>query len=396
MRDRLPAHSELLIPLLRAINTNGGVAKPGELYDQLAAEFGLTDELRNSTVVNGDRKCNAFERRVRWTRQTAVCKGLLAKETRGVWQLTDHGNVALRNARRGTILTVFETDNGIALWANGEDAIGIIERESIDLIFTSPPYALTRSKNYGNLPPREWVDWMLRLCEGWRELLTPTGSMMINVGPVWNPGMPTQNTYIERLLIALEDSLGLHLLQRLYWSNPTKLPQPREWVAVRRVRVKPSIEPILWMSPNPNAKANNRNVLVPYSESMKRDMKKARGIERRPSGFDVDGRSFARDNGGAIPPDVLRISNGSSNDRYHREARAKGLPMHPATFPPAMAEFGIKLATDPGDTVLDPFFGSGTVGEVCERLNRRWIGIERSLTFLEGARLRFPAARLVA
>ncbi len=381
----------MLLPLLRVIHQHGGAVRPGEIYDRLAAEIELPDDIRNAHVRYGERTCNAFERRVRWVRQTAVCKGLLAKERRGIWEITQSGNAALHNARRGTLLTVFETDLGFVLWANAEDAIGIIERESVDLIVTSPPYPLLRKKVYGNLPAREWIDWMLRLCEGWRELLSARGSLMLNLGPTWNPNAPTQNTYIERLLIALEDELGFHLCQRLYWQNTTKLPQPREWVAVRRVRVTPSVEPVLWLSPSPNPKANNRNVLRPYSARTRAQAH--RGTERRPSGFDVNHASFARDNGGSIATDLVRLSNSAANDTYHRALRAAGEPAHPATFPAGLVEFAVRLCTDELDLVSDFFFGSGQVGAVCEQLNRRWIGVERSLRYINGAQHRFTNTR---
>jgi site-specific DNA-methyltransferase (cytosine-N4-specific) len=385
-----------MLPLLAAIAARGGQAAPRDLYGELADEFGLADDVRAEMAVDArGRRFKTFERRVRWTRQTAVEKGLVSKEARGRWELTDQANHVLQNARRGTIVTVFETEHGVALWANVEDAIGIIEPSSIDLIFTSPPYPLLEKKKaYGNLPAREWVDWMVQLCDGWRELLTPTGSIMLNVGPTWNRGVPTQSTYIERLVVALEDELGLHLCQRLYWQNPTKLPQPREWVAIQRVRVKPQVEPILWLSPNPRAAANNRNVLVPYSPRTRRDAG-ASAIERRPSGIDVNRRSFAKDNGGAIPGDVLRVSNAVSNSTYHRALRATNGIIHPAMFPHEIVEFAVKLTTEPKQRVADMFFGSGVVGEVCERLDREWVGVERSLTYLEGAMVRFPGARSI-
>lgn len=135
---------------------------------------------------------------------------------------------------------------------------------------------------------------MLRLCEGWRELLKPTGSIMLNLGVCWTPGMPAQSLYMERLLIRLEDDLGIHLLQRLDWHSPTKLPTPLQWVGIRRVRVKPSVEPLLWLSPDPqNAKADNRNVLRAYSESGLRSIQAAK--ERsgtRPSGITFGANSF--------------------------------------------------------------------------------------------------------
>jgi site-specific DNA-methyltransferase (cytosine-N4-specific) len=230
--------------LLNEMHAAGGAARPSELYDRIAERIGLDDATRNRTVkTTGDREFRIFDRSVRWTRQTAVAKGLIEGRERGRWELTDRANAKLQNIVAGAIVTVFETASGIAIWATCESAVGLIERNSVSLILTSPPYPLIKEKNYGNRGASEWVEWMLRLCAGWREVLTEDGSLMLNLGTCWVPGVPAQSIYMERLLVRLEDALGLHLCQRLDWHSPTKLPAPMEWVSVRRIRVKPSVEP---------------------------------------------------------------------------------------------------------------------------------------------------------
>lgn len=199
---RLPPQTQLLLPLLREIHDAGGCARPGELYDRIAARIGLDDETRNATVDAGraGRIC-AYERHVRWTRQTAVAKGLIRNEQRGRWELTDKAGAKLGNIVHGAIVTIFETEKGFYLWARAEEAVGLLEPGSVELVLTSPPYPLLRPKEYQlreNRDGNAWIEWLLRLAEGWRELLTPTGSMMINIGPVWEPGEPRQSTYIER------------------------------------------------------------------------------------------------------------------------------------------------------------------------------------------------------
>lgn len=385
----MPTQNQLMLPLLAAIDEAGGSARPGALYDKLAQTLGVADVDRSQTATLNGREVNLWERRVRWARQTAVVKGLVSRETRGLWQLTDHANVALRNARRGTILTVFETSRGVMLWASAEDAIGVVERGSVDLLFTSPPYPLNRPRPYDNLAARPWLDWMLRLCEGWREVLSPTGSLMLNLGTVWNPNEPTTNDYIERLTIALQDQLGLHYCQRLEWWNPSKLPQPLAWVGLNRVRVTPATEAILWMATSPNPKANNRNVLWPYGASMQRVLAKGQPTGRRPSGHTMRDTSFAIDNGGSIPHNVIALPNAASNDVYHRRCRESGEVAHPATFPQALAEFCINLTTEKGDLVADFLAGSGTTARAAESLDRYWICSERSLTYAKSARFRF-------
>ena len=351
---QLPPQSQLLLPLLHELRDAGGYARPGELYDKIAARIGLDDDTRNATVDAGRAgRVNAFERHVRWTRQTCVAKGLIANAQRGRWELTDRANAKLQNIIRGTIVTIFETDNGFFLWANAEDAVGLIEPGSVGMLLSSPPYPLLRPKEYQlreNRDARAWIDWMMRLAEGWRELLTPTGSMMINIGPVWEPGEPRQSTYIERFLIALEDQLGLGLCQRLSWENKAKLPAPLEWVGIRRIRVKDTIEPILWVAPNPSAVlSNTRRVLKPYSKSALRAIANPQdGTRKRPSGFTFGPSSF-KDNGGAIPSANILTSNAASASRYRRAERARGRVPHPAMMPDDVAEYCIKLASAEGD-----------------------------------------------
>lgn len=382
-----PSSGQLFLPLLEELNATGAT-RPVNIYDRLATRLSLSEESRSATIQSAGQNFNIFERNVRWARQVAVARGLIDAARRGIWDLTEAGKANLRNIVRGVMLTVYETDSGFILWADATDALSIIEKNLVQLIFTSPPYPLLREKTYGNMDERRWLDWMLRLCEGWRELLTPSGSMMINLGPTWTAGKPTQSLYVERLLIALEEQLGIHLLQRLDWWNPGKLPCPAEYVTVKRIRVTPAVEPVLWLSPNPDANASNRNVLREYSDSMKRAMAQgSQGTMVRPSGHTV-APTMLTDNGGSIAHSLLQIANTDSNSAFLRTLRETGRTPHPARFPEALAEFGIKLASEEGDVVYDPMSGSGTTFVVAHRLNRRGIASEKSLEYIEQSRIR--------
>jgi site-specific DNA-methyltransferase (cytosine-N4-specific) len=388
---KLPSQTELLLPLLDTVKSHGGTVRPGEIYDELAAKLGIDDETRNATVRLNGRNVNEWERRVRWVRQTAVVKEYMSGNTRGIWDLTDAGYYALRNARRGTIVTVYQSESGVVVWANVEDAIGIVERGSVQTIISSPPYPLLKPKAYGNLESRAWLDWMLSLCEGFRELLTEDGSLFLNLGTVFQSGRPTVDLYIERFTIEMADKLGYHLAQRFEWYNPCKLPQPMEWVSIKRVRVKPSTETVLWMSPSPNPKADNRKVLVPYSKSMQRVLASGQKKEKRPSGAWIS-EAFGNNNGGAIPSNLIIAANASSNDAYHRACRESGLTAHPATFPKALPKFCLELTTDKGDRCADFFGGSLTTAQVAEELGLNYFVSDRSLTYLEAGVARLRAA----
>ncbi len=183
---------------------------------------------------------------------------------------------------------------------------------------------------------------------------------------------------------------GLHLCQEHYWWNPAKLPTPAEWVNVRRVRVKDAVNCIWWLSPTPWPKANNRRVLAPYSDSMRDLLANGYEAKLRPSGHDIS-EKFNRNNGGSVPPNLLALANTESNGRYQDYCREKNLPIHPARYPATIPEYFIRLLTDPGDVVLDPFAGSCVTGESAEYALRRWICCETSRPYLEGALARFEA-----
>lgn len=383
----LPSQTQLMLPLLESLSEHGGAARPRDLYAELADKLNLPAETRESTITIGDQQVNEFQRRVRWTRQTAVLKGLIAKGERSLWSLTETANAKLGNMVRGTILTFAISDDGAFLWANAEDALTVVEPGSVDLVLSSPPYPLLNPRNYGNPRPEAWVDWMLSFCDGFSRVLSEKGSIMLNVGRTWRRGEPTQELHIERLLIALEDQLGIHLLQMLQWSSPTKLPTPAPWVARTRLRVTPSVEPILWLSKNPFAHGNNRNLLRPYSSTGLESIRKPR-ISKRPCGIQFGKNSFV-DRGGSIPPSLITaVPNGAEEMRYRKAMCALGQEPHPAVLPAAVARFGILLATEPGDLVYDPFAGSGTVPVEAIKLGRRAIASERSRLFLDGAMVR--------
>lgn len=386
----MPSQGQLMLPLLQAIKEQGGRAAPKDLYEQVAEKLDVPDDVRelSRTFANG-RTSSLFERQVRWARQTAIMRGYIAAPERGIWELTAGGSNALRNVARGVIITVFETENGVAVAANVEDAAGLLEPGSVDLLFTSPPFPLLTGKEYGTSRTADWLDWMLGLCADWNDLLTPTGSLVMELNDVHYRGMPVQSQYIERLMIRLEDELGMYRPGRLLWEN-TARKGPLVWCGVRRVRLNPTAAPLLWMSKTPHCKADNRRVLRPYDSRTRERYIGQRGKDvERPSGLKFGAESWSKDNGGAVAGNVIRCGNASGNDAYIRACKARGLKPHPARMPPKVAEFCIKFLTEEGDLVMDPFFGSGTTGAICEKLGRRWVGFERSLDYLNTATLRF-------
>lgn len=263
-----------------------------------------------------------------------------------------------------------------------------IANDSIDLIITSPPFALLRQKDYGNVAENEYVDWFENFGGEFFRILKPTGSLCIDIGGSWIPSQPTRSLYHFELLIMLCREIGFHLAQEFYWWNPSKLPTPAEWVNVRRIRVKDAVNSVYWLSKTPWPKASNKRILFPYSDSMKDLLKNGYQAKVRPSGHDISSK-FSTNNKAAIPPNLLAIPNTESNSYYLRYCKKRNFTIHPARFPSTLPEFFIRMLTDEGDSVFDPFAGSCVVGEVCERLKRNWICSELEHEYILGALGRF-------
>lgn len=284
----------------------------------------------------------------------------------------------------------YKTRWGSAYLRDALDLLDIIDKGTVDLIMTSPPFALRRKKEYGNVDAEKYIEWFLPFAEKFHDVLKPKGSLVIDIGGSWIPGKPIRSLYHYELLLSLckMPNRKFYLAQEFFWYNPARLPTPAEWVNVRRERVKDAVNCIWWLSKDPHPKANNRNVLQPYSSSMLDLLKRGYKAKLRPSGHDISTK-FSRDNNGAIPPNLLEIANTESNSRYLRVCRQFGLKPHPARYPAGVPEFFIKFLTEPNDLVVDPFAGSNVTGEVCERLGRRWISVELIEDYLKGSKYRF-------
>ena len=285
--------------------------------------------------------------------------------------------------------TVFSTQRGRIIHADALDCMAAMEAGSVNLVMTSPPFGLRRKKDYGGAAADEYLDWFRPFASAIRRVLAADGSLVIDIGGAWNAGRPTRSIYHFELLVMLVRECGFHLAQEFFWWNPARLPTPAEWVTVRRIRVKDAVDCVWWLSPGEWPRADNRRVLLPYSPAMNRLLRRGYKPGRRPSGHQI-GAGFARNNRAAIPPNLIAAANTESNSAYLEQCRKQGVKPHPARFPVVLPEMFIRMLTDSGDMVLDPFAGSCTTGEAAERLGRRWVCVERVEEYALGGRLRFP------
>lgn len=284
----------------------------------------------------------------------------------------------------------FRTEQGAAYLGDAKALVEALPDASVNLIVTSPPYALHFKKEYGNANQAEYVKWFMGFAHDFRRVLREDGSLVIDIGGAWTPGKPTRSLYHFELLITLCRDAGFHLAQEFYWYNPAKLPSPAEWVTVRRIRVKDAVNCVWWLSKTQSPKADNRRVLVEYSPDMRRLLKRGYRPKARPSGHVIT-HKFS-DNGGAIPPNILIFGNNDANGVYLSRCKEEGTKPHPARFPIQLPTFFIRYLTDPGDVILDPFAGSNTAGEAAEREGRRWLAFEQEASYLAGSVFRFDSS----
>jgi len=264
------------------------------------------------------------------------------------------------------------------------------KKNKVNLIFTSPPFPLSRKKKYGNLNGEAYTNWLANICRSLSKLLTADGSLVIEIGNAWEPSMPVMSSLPLKTLLAILEKSKLYLCQQFIWYNSAKLPTPAQWVNVERIRVKDSFTIIWWMSKTTKPKADNSKILVEYSSSMKKLLKtKEYNSGKRPSEHVIGKKSFLKDNGGAIPSNVLIGANTESSSKYITYCKKNNIEIHPARMPKFIPEFFIKFLTDPGELIIDPFSGSNTTGEVAEKLKRNWLSIEANSLYIDGSKGRF-------
>jgi DNA modification methylase len=281
----------------------------------------------------------------------------------------------------------FKTPNGAAYQAEAQELLSRLPDDSVDLVLTSPPYALHFKKEYGNVDQDKYVDWMLGFAPQIRRVLKNDGSFVLNIGGSWTPGQPTRSLCHFEIALRLVKEAGFFLAQEFFWYNPAKLPVPAEWVNVRKIRVKDSVECVWWLSKTPYPRANNQSVLRPYSADMKRLLQRGYRATVRPSGHVITEKFINR--GGSIPGNLLSMGNNDATGHYLARCKAEGVKPHPARFPPQLPAFFVRLLCSDSSLILDPFAGSCTTGEVAENMGKHWICCDLEPTYLRGARFRF-------
>ena len=287
--------------------------------------------------------------------------------------------------------SLYSTDLGRAFVGDSLQLLDTLAENSVNLVVTSPPFSLLRAKEYGNVSQENYVDWLTDFAWKIKKILTDDGSFVLDLGGAYEKGKPVRSLYNYKILIKFCEEVGFQLAEEFFWFNPSKLPSPIEWVNKRKIRAKDSVNTIWWFSKSDFPKADVKNVLVPYSDRMKKLLSSGEKYYKpklRPSGHDISA-NFNNDNGGAIPSNLLQIPNSESNSKYLKSCKIAGVKRHPARFPKSLPDFFIKFLTEPGDVVLDIFAGSNTTGEAAEDNGRQWIAFEENKQYLAASAFRF-------
>ena len=255
----------------------------------------------------------------------------------------------------GDKMTEFKLLRGDALYE-----LGNIADESIDLIFTSPPYAERRKTSYGGIHADQYVDWFLPIADELRRVLRPSGSFVLNIKEHAADG--ERHTYVIELILELRKQ-GWLWTEEYMWHK--KNSYPGKWPN----RFRDAWERLIQFNKQRKFKMNQEAVMVPmgdWAAGRLRDLSdtdRIRDESKVGSGFGKRIENWVgRDM--AYPTNVLHLATECGNRN------------HSATFPKPLPTWFIKLFTDPGDTVLDPFIGSGTTGFAAIDIGRHAIGIE--------------------
>ena len=364
-RKRIVSNSNLNIIILEGKHLADIIAAPSSLVDHLNKQ--ASDAMRSKpNEVIGNKSPNYYN-------------SLISSEE----EFKDITESAL------DFKPCFSTNFGQMYCGDSLEVMPYLIQEGIraKLIMTSPPFALIKKKEYGNMDADDYIDWFMDFIPYFKQILEPTGSLVIDIGGSWIKGIPAKSIYQYKLLMKLCEN-GFYLAQEFYHYNPAKLPTPAEWVTIRRMRVKDAVNNVWWLVLDPFMDADNRKILKPYSESMKNLIKNGYTRNVRPSGHDISDK-FQKDNGGAIPSNLIEIANTESNSYYIKKCKENNIKPHPARFPSDLPEFFIKFLTNEGELVLDPFAGSNVTGYASEKLKRKWIGIEMNYEYIAGSKFRF-------
>jgi DNA modification methylase len=259
------------------------------------------------------------------------------------------------------------------------DVLKELPDDSVDLIFTSPPYADQRKKTYGGIHPDHYVAWFLPITGQLLRVLKPAGTFVLNIKEKVVDG--ERSTYVMELILEMRRQQGWLWTEEFIWHK--KNCYPGKWPN----RFRDSWERLIQFNKSKQFAMYQETVMVPTGDWAKSRLKKLSETDKKRDESKV-GSGFGKnisnwlDREHAFPTNVLHLATECSNKN------------HSAAFPEGLPEWFIRLFTKEGDTVLDPFMGSGTTNAVAKRMKRNSIGIEIFPEYYETVRKELEPAEL--
>jgi site-specific DNA-methyltransferase (cytosine-N4-specific) len=227
------------------------------------------------------------------------------------------------------------------------------------LLVASPPFSGPVDGTEGGSSAASHVAWLGSLLDAASNTLADDGSLVLELGSVWEEGRPVRRPIPSLVVADLCRRGDWMLLQEFYWYNPAFLNSPAEWTEHHPVRFRDTVTVVVWLCRDSDPPVN-RAAVTPFY----------------PSSFTLNGN-------------LLLLEDGPFDQCYLDACARVGIVAHPDRFPEALPAFFIAMLTTPGDLVIDPFAGSCATGAAAERLGRRWICIDADPAALQGGRLRF-------
>ena len=253
-----------------------------------------------------------------------------------------------------------------------EEVLAGLPDDSIDLIFTSPPYADQRRQVYGGIHPNGYVDWFMPKATQFKRVLKPTGTFVLNIKERVVNG--ERHTYVIELILAMRES-GWFWTEEFMWHK--KNSYPGKWPN----RFRDNWERLIQFNKQKKFNMYQDAVMVPVGNWAKDRLKnlsetdRIRDESRVGSGFGKNVSNWVGRKR-VYPNNVIHMATESSNRS------------HSAVFPVSLPSWFIRLFTQPGDVVLDPFVGSGTTAVAAATLGRRFVGVDLNSDYVELSRER--------
>lgn len=286
--------------------------------------------------------------------------------------LDDHRDCPPAPPRRGGLEQLLE--EGVT-WGDAREWLPALPEASVDLFFTSPPYANLR--DYARIDPDDYAQWFTPFAGAMLAATKPSGSFVLNIKDRVVRG--ERHTYVYELVLALK-RLGWRWIETYIWVKPNAIP------GRFGPRTKDAWEYVYWFAKD-QPYFDLDSVRVPYRTNERERERRALDPSPRKNTAAGHGRTRSRTYrlGGADPGNVI-VAPLTYNQHY-------GVA-HTAAMPEALAEFFVKLGCPPGGIVLDPFAGSGTTNVVAARLGRQPAGLEIHAEFAAEARKRLEAVQI--